>query len=97
VAAENGLGDIFFDGEIQQGGNYRFTSMRGNINLRIPFSSSFRLVATAPSSRDINLGRFGGENMKFVGNGRRVIGHTFDGAATLMITNQRGAIAFLAR
>ncbi len=97
VAAENGLGDIFFDGEIQQGGNYRFTSMRGNINLRIPFNSSFRLVATAPSSRNISLGSFAGGDMRIVGNGRRVVGQAGDGAATLMVTNQRGGIAFLRR
>src|SRR5947209_9855322 len=30
VAAENVIGDIFFDGEIQEGGNYRFSSMKGN-------------------------------------------------------------------
>ncbi len=97
VAAENGLGDIFFDGEIQQGGNYRFASMRGSINLRIPFNSSFRLVATAPSSRSISLGSFSGEKMRFVGDGRRVVGQAGDGAATLMVTNQRGGIAFLRR
>src|SRR5688572_1974545 len=39
VSAENGIGDIFYDGEIQPGGRYRFTSMRGSINLRIPFES----------------------------------------------------------
>ncbi len=48
VAAENVMGDIFFDGELQEGGNYRFSSVRGNINLRIPFDASFRVVATAP-------------------------------------------------
>ena len=26
VSAENGIGDIFFDGEIKNGGNYRFSS-----------------------------------------------------------------------
>src|SRR5436190_2621154 len=39
VSAENGLGDIFFDGVLSEGGNYRFSSMRGTINLRIPFNS----------------------------------------------------------
>ena len=58
VSAENGIGDIFFDGDVQGGGTYRFTSTRGNINLRIPFRSSFRLVATAPSTRSISLGQF---------------------------------------
>lgn len=97
VSAENGIGDIFFDGEIQDGGNYRFTSMRGNINLRIPFNSSFRLVATAPSTRNISLGSFSNTNMSYLGDGRRVVGKFGEGSATLTVTNQRGSIAFLRR
>ena len=97
VIAENGIGDIFFDGEIQRGGNYRFTSMRGRINLRIPFESSFKLVATAPSTRSIDLGSFSNGNMNFVGNGRRIVGKVGDGSATLTATNQRGSITFFRR
>lgn len=97
VSAQNGIGDIFFDGELQPGGNYRFTSMRGNINLRIPFNSSFRLVATAPSTRNISLGSFSNGNMRFVGDGRRVAGQNGEGSATLTVTNQRGSISFIRR
>ncbi len=97
VSAENVIGDIFFDGDLQAGGNYRFSSMRGNINLRIPFNSSFRLVATAPSTRNISLGVFGGGNLNYLGDGRRVVGRFGDGSAVLSVTNQRGAIAFLRR
>ncbi|MGE3465386.1 MAG: DUF4097 family beta strand repeat-containing protein [Pyrinomonadaceae bacterium] len=97
VAAENGLGDIFFDGEILEGGTYRFSSMKGNINLRIPFSSTFRLVATAPSTRNIQLGSFASSDMSFTSNGRRVVGRRGDGTATLTITNQQGAIKFFSR
>jgi len=97
VSAENGLGDIFFDGEIIDGGNYRFSSMRGNINLRIPFSSAFKLVATAPSTRYISLGEFANANMSVVGNGRRVVGQTGGGNATLTVTNQQGTIRFFGR
>jgi DUF4097 and DUF4098 domain-containing protein YvlB len=96
VSAENVIGDIFFDGEIQNGGSYRFASMRGNINLRIPFTSSFRLVATAPSTRNISLGVFASSSMSF-GDGRRVSGKYGEGSATLAVTNQRGNIAFLRR
>lgn len=95
VSAENGIGDIFFDGEVQQGGNYRLSSMKGNINLRIPLSSSFRLVATAPSTRSISLGPFGGGNFSYLGDGRRVIGRFGEGSASLTVTNQRGSISFL--
>ena len=97
VAAENVIGDIFFDGALQAEGNYRFTSTRGNINLRIPFNSSFKLVATAPSTRSISLGDFGGSNMKFVSDGRRVVGQAGDGSAPISVTNQRGSISFIRR
>ena len=97
VSAENTIGDIFFDGEIQENGNYRFSSMKGNINLRIPFTSSFRFVATAPSTRNISLGSFVNSDTNYLGDGRRVIGKTGDGSATLTVTNQRGSIGFLRR
>jgi hypothetical protein len=97
VDAQNGIGDIFFDGEILGGGHYRFTSTKGSINLRIPFESSFRLIATAPSTRYIDLGPFQGENMRFVSEGRRVFGQAGRGDSTLTVTNQRGSISFLRR
>ncbi len=97
VSAQNGIGDIFFDGELRPGGNYRFASIRGNINLRIPFNSSFRLVATAPSTRNITLGSFSNAKMSYTGDGRRVVGQFGDGNATLTVTNQRGGIAFITR
>lgn len=97
VSAENVIGDIFFDGVIKENGAYRFTSTRGNINLRIPLESSFKLVATAPSTRNITLGSFVNTGMKFVGDGRRVVGQVGDGSATLQVTNQRGSIAFIRR
>lgn len=97
VSAENGLGDIFFDGEIMQGGIYRFASMKGTINLRIPFTSSFKLVATAPSTRNITLGPFANSSLSYVGDGRRVTGRFGDGSATLTVTNQRGGIGFISR
>ncbi len=97
VSAENVIGDIFFDGNVHREGSYHFTSTRGSINLRIPFDSSFRLVATAPSTRSISLGAFSGGNMNFVGDGRRVVGSIGDGSATLTVTNQRGSISFIRR
>lgn len=97
VSAENVIGDIFFDGEIMDGGNYRFSSMSGNINLRIPFNSSFRVVATAPSTRNISFGSCANANMNFLGDGRRIVGSCGEGRATMTVTNQRGSIAFLRR
>lgn len=97
VSAENVTGDIFFDGTLQSGGYYRFTSMKGNINIRIPFPSSFKLVATAPSTRSINLGAFSGGQMRNLGDGRRIVGQAGDGSASMQITNQRGTIQFIQR
>ncbi len=96
VSAENLTGDILFDGEIQSNGTYRFTSTRGNINLNIPFNSSFSFVATAPSTRRISLGSFSNPSMNF-GDGRRVYGKVGNGNATLTVTNQRGNISFISR
>lgn len=95
VSAENVRGDIFFDGNLQSDGSYRFASTSSNIALRIPFESSFRVVATAPSTRNISLGVFSG-GMKY-GDGRRVTGQFGDGRATLTVTSQRGSISFLRR
>ena len=96
VSAENLIGDILFDGEVQADGSYRFTSTRGNINVRIPFNSSFNFVATAPSTRNISLGSFSNPSMNF-GDGRRVFGKVGGGSATLTVTNQRGSISFISR
>lgn len=97
VSAKNVIGDIFFDGLIQPNGMYRFISTKGNINLRIPFRASFRLVATAPSSRYISLGSFRNTSMSYVGNGRRVVGKVGSGSASVTVTNKLGTISFIRR
>jgi DUF4097 and DUF4098 domain-containing protein YvlB len=97
VSAENVIGDIFFDGEIQEGGTYRFSSMKGNINLRIPFNSSFKLVATAPSTRNISFASCANGDINRLGDGRRMVGRCGSGSASLSVTNQRGNINFLRR
>lgn len=97
VSAENGIGNIFFDGDLQGGGTYRFVSTRGDINLRIPFRSSFRLVATAPSTRNISLGSFSNTGFRWTSDSRRVTGQMADGSASIIATNLRGNISFIAR
>ena len=97
VMANNVTGDIFFDGEFQAGGNYRFSTTRGNVNLRIPFNSSFRMIATAPSTRNIDLGAFANNGLNFVSDGRRVVGNVNNGEASLTLTSQRGSISFITR
>lgn len=97
VSAENVMGDIFYDGELLPSGTYRFASSQGNINLSIPFNSSFRLVATAPSTRNISIASCAGANFSSLGDGRRIVGKCGDGNASLTVTNQRGAIKFISR
>jgi hypothetical protein len=97
VDAENRIGNIFFDGDLRPNGNYRFTSMSGDTNLRIPFDSSFKLVATAPSTRNINLGSFSNGKMRFFSDGKRVMGQVGDGGSYISVTNVRGTIAFIRR
>jgi len=97
VAAENVMGNIFFDGELQDGGNYRFSSVKGDIALRIPFNSSFRVVATAPSTRDIAFYQCASPDLSLLGDGRRMVGKCGGGSASLSVTNQRGAIKFFRR
>jgi DUF4097 and DUF4098 domain-containing protein YvlB len=97
VMAENVSGDIFFDGELLGGGSYEFKTYRGNINIRIPSNSAFRLVATAPSSRSITLGSFGNAGLSFYGDGRKVSGSVGGGSASLTINNYQGAISFIRR
>ena len=97
VSAENVMGNIFFDGELQDGGNYRFSSVRGDIGLRIPFNASFRVVATAPSTRDIVFYQCQSPALSLLGDGWRMIGTCGSGSASLSVTNQRGSIKFFRR
>lgn len=97
VMANNVTGDIFFDGSFLAGGNYRFSTTRGNINLRIPFNSSFRMIATAPSTRNIDLNAFSNNGLNFISNGQRVSGNVNGGESSLTLTSQRGSISFLTK
>lgn len=97
ISAKNLIGDIFYDGLIQPNGTYVFTSTQGNINIRIPLESNFSVVATAPSTRNIDIGPFNSKKMKWFGTGRRLVGEFGDGSATVKATNQQGNISFLRR
>lgn len=97
VSAKNLIGNIFFDGIIKPGGTYFFKSMSGDVNIRIPLKSSFKLLATAPSTRNIALGSFSNSSMRLLGDGRRVVGKVGGGEASVTVENQRGTITFLRR
>lgn len=100
VIAENGVGLMFFDGELLAGGSYTFKSLQGDININIPRNSSFSLVASAPP-KSIHLNSFTSPNLSFVADGRKVYGDVGPGGVgrlpTLTIFNQRGKISLIAR
>lgn len=50
-------GDIFFDGELHEGGSYSLQSMKGDLDVTLPGATPFNLNARA-LSENINLGSF---------------------------------------
>jgi DUF4097 and DUF4098 domain-containing protein YvlB len=96
VIAQNTIGDIFFDGEFSRGGTYEFKSTKGNITIRIPGDSAFRLVA-ASSARKISLNEFWNNGFKMIGDGRKLVGDVGDGRSSVSVTNFSGAITFMRR
>lgn len=96
VIAQNTIGDIFFDGEFSRGGTYEFKSTKGDITIRIPGDSAFRLVA-ASSARKITLNQFWNNGFKTLGDGRRVVGDVGDGRSSVSVTNFSGSITFMRR
>lgn len=98
VMASNIMGNILFDADLMRGGMYELKSTQGDINLRINAGSGFMLMATAPRTRNINLGDFAGRgSWDFQSNNRRIVGKVGDGSATLNTTTLRSSIVFVSR
>jgi DUF4097 and DUF4098 domain-containing protein YvlB len=97
VMASNSTGDIFFDGELKPYGKYQLESVQGKINIRIPSSSKFRLLAKAPFTKIIDLGQFASSGLQFSDDGRRVVGIVGGEQSTLTVNNMRGRIFFVSR
>ena len=93
VVAQNVIGDIFFDGEFSSGGTYEFKSTKGNITLRIPGNSAFRLVAASPT-KQIQLNDFWNSGFK-TQDGRKYVGDVGDGRSSVSVTNFSGSITFM--
>jgi DUF4097 and DUF4098 domain-containing protein YvlB len=91
--AQNVFGNIFFDGEFSSGGTYEFKSTKGDITIRVPGNSAFRLVAASPT-RQIKLNDFWNKDFK-TQDGRRVVGDVGDGRSSVSVTNFSGQITFL--
>lgn len=95
VIAQNVIGNIFFDGEFSRGGTYEFKSNKGDITIRIPGDSDFRLVAASPARR-IMLNDFWNNNFK-TQDGRKYVGDVGDGRSSVSVTNFSGQITFMRR
>jgi len=93
VIAQNTIGNIYFEGEFSRGGTYELKSNKGDITVRIPGDSAFRLVAT--SARKISLGQFWNDGFKAFGDGRRYIGDVGDGRSSVSVTTFSGTITFM--
>lgn len=50
-------GDVFFDGELSEGGSYSLQTMKGDVDVTLPAATPFNLNARA-LSENINLGSF---------------------------------------
>ena len=98
VMASNIMGNILFDADLMRGGMYELKSTQGDINLRINAGSGFMLTATAPRTRNINLGGFAGMgNWDIQSNNRRIVGKVGDGSAIINTTTLRSSIVFVSR
>jgi hypothetical protein len=97
VMASNIAGDILFDGELAPTGIYELSSVNGNINVRIPSKSHFRLTATAPLSGRIDIGRFASMGLFDMRDKRKVVGRVGEGRATFNLLNTRGQIVLTGR
>jgi DUF4097 and DUF4098 domain-containing protein YvlB len=93
VVAQNVMGNIFFDGEFARYGSYEFKSNKGDITIRIPGNSAFRLEAASPARR-IALNDFWNNNFKNQ-DGRKIVGDVGDGRSSVSIINFSGQITFL--
>ena len=95
VVAQNVIGNIFFDGVFSPFGTYEFKSNKGDITIRIPGDSAFRLEAASPARR-IALNDFWNSNFKSQ-DGRKIVGDVGDGRSSVSIINFSGQITFLRR
>lgn len=96
VMAETLTGNVFYEGQLVEGGKYEFETVQGDITIRIPANSAFSLMAAAPSTRKINLGTFAHPGLN-LGDGRKVYGNVGDARCSIIVFNQRGSITFMRR
>jgi hypothetical protein len=84
-------GDIYFDGELREGGSYSFQSMRGDLDVTLPGSTPFNLNARA-LSENINLGGFLSSLTGASRGTKGVSGSYLNGSSRLTLTTYDGRI-----
>lgn len=84
-------GDIYFDGELHEGGFYSLQSMRGDLDVTLPAETPFSLNARA-LSENINLGAFL-NNLTGSSRGPKGVSGTYlKGGSRLTLTAYAGRI-----
>jgi len=96
IIAQNRMGNIFFDGEFVSDGEYFFRSGQGDIQIRIPADSAFRVNASSQTGK-IALGQFWNSGFRNLGDGRKYEGDVRNGHAKVTVANFQGSITFLRR
>jgi hypothetical protein len=84
-------GDIYFDGELREGGSYSFQSMKGDLDVTLPGSTPFNLNARA-LSENINLGGFLSSLTGASRGTKGVSGNYLKGGSRLTLTTYDGRI-----
>jgi len=84
-------GDIYFDGELREGGSYSFQSMRGDLDVTLPGSTPFNLNARA-LSENISLGGFLSSLTGASRGTKGVSGTYLKGGSRLTLTTYDGRI-----
>lgn len=84
-------GDIYFDGELHEGGAYSFQSMKGDLDVTLPSGTPFNLNARA-LSENINLGSFINSLTGSSRGPKGVAGTHLRGSARLTLTSYAGRI-----
>lgn len=84
-------GDVFFDGDLRDGGSYSMQSLKGDLDVTVPESTPFNLKARA-LSENINLGSFISNLVSGSRGPKGVSGSYLKGGPQLSLTAYAGRI-----
>jgi hypothetical protein len=84
-------GDIFFDGDLRDGGDYTMQSLKGDLDVTVPESTPFNLNARTLSGT-INLGSFISNLVSGSRGPKGVSGSYLNGGPRLTLTTYAGRI-----